>query len=628
MRPIRLNFLPLSRQDFSVAVYRRPAGVDVYDDNLYYYNFRDEAGTSIKYEVANEEAPGFDKFSVPVKIYHDVVARRLYDHFLKACKEIDGFFIRREHDKRNKRIHFTVEAHPKGRKCVWLEPHYLKSEQKWGILIGFQFVVNDDESGNAKHSLDRDILIATGSLNAKGQSNLDFYLYKHDYLKKFIATVLPAINAKFPVAIQTDLLGLDSRQLKSKEYYFRDGHTSSSSYFGLSKAAPLLPPTNEGYYDFVYLEEDRDYAVALLKGLRGDSHPNTFPGLKKLFQIPFTNDFVRGTPIKAFSEEEIDKKIAAIKEEGKNVVPVIITNARKDLADDKLYYFLKNKFTNAGIACQVVTKDLIRNDNAIKYSLSNIGLQIFAKSGGTPWKMKPAGSDYLIIGIGQSYNVEKTPDGNTVEKNITYSVLTDSSGIFKDIQVLSEGLESDDSYWQKLVTNISAIINSSNSKKVALHLPFRISKPKVLEKVVSQIGQDIELCVLVINDKNDYFGFDYANNGLVPFEGSFVKLSKFEYLVWFEGILPNNPKITKRFGNPLLVKFWYSNKPELLEEPSYREALLQDCINLSGANWRGFKAKQLPVSIFYCQRIAEFIGKFREYHLEHIEINNLKPWFL
>ena len=136
------------------------------------------------------------------------------------------------------------------------------------------------------------------------------------------------------------------------------------------------------------------------------------------------------------------------------------------------------------------------------------------------------------------------------------------------------------------------------------------------------------MSVLVINPKNDFFGFDYSSNALVPVESTFIKLSHDEYLGWFEGLQFNNPKVNKRFGNPLLIKFWFFSNKQYANDIAYKERLLQDCINLSGANWRGFKAKQLPVSVFYCQRIAEFIGKFQEYNLSHIDINNLKPWFL
>lgn len=628
MRKLRLNFLPFTKQNFTVSVYRRLAQSDTFEEKYSYYVFPDDKGERHKFEVLDEEQEGFERYSVPINICHDVVANRVFKRLIEASNSIPSRFIKRPDDKRNKRIHFKLEAHSKGDKCVWIEPYYIKSQQKWGVLVGFQFVVKDELIRDGKNALDRDILIASGSLNSRGQSNLDFYLYKHDYIKQFIQTIVPQINTSFGPILSSELSEIESYSLKPKEYCFKDGYTGSSPYYGLTKSAPLDMNAENMTYEFIYLEEDRSYAVSLLKGLRGETHSNIFPGMTKLFKVPFSNDLIKGTPMKAFSNEDIDRKIEEIKNSGKNILPIIITDAKKDINDERFYYTLKSKFTNSRIPCQVVTKDLIKNDSSLKFSLANIGLQIFAKSGGKPWKMKPAGNEYLIIGIGQSYNIEKTDTGNTIEKNITYSILTDSSGIFKDIQVLSEGLETDANYWTQLVQNITALIESSNTNRVALHVPFRISKSKVLEKVAENIGDGIELTVLVINDKNDYFGFDYANNGLVPFEGSFVKLSKFDYLAWFEGILPSNPKITKRFGNPLLVKFWYSNMPKLLDDYTHREALLQDCINLSGANWRGFKAKQLPVSIFYCQRIAEFIAKFREFHLEHIEINNLKPWFL
>ena len=81
-------------------------------------------------------------------------------------------------------------------------------------------------------------------------------------------------------------------------------------------------------------------------------------------------------------------------------------------------------------------------------------------------------------------------------------------------------------------------------------------------------------------------------------------------------------------GAPVYVNLWYSNKPQLLSDINFRRKCLQDCINLSGANWRGFRAKQLPVSVFYCNTIAEFLKKFEEYNLTDTNIENLNPWFL
>src|SRR5439155_22258427 len=124
----------------------------------------------------------------------------------------------------------------------------------------------------------------------------------------------------------------------------------------------------------------------------------TFSGMLKLFRVPFSNDVIKGTAIEAFTSVIIEEEIEKIKLIGENVIPILITNSKTEEDDDKLYYLLKHKFTNAHIPCQVLTKELVKNEFSIKYSLSNIGLQIFAKAGGKPWKMKPATNEYLIIG--------------------------------------------------------------------------------------------------------------------------------------------------------------------------------------------------------------------------------------
>lgn len=626
MSRIRLNFIALENQEQTFIIYRKKHISTEFDEQSFFYDLG-EGEERHKYEIRFETTEGFEPFEIHGFHNQHLIAKKIYNDFL-ASVDKSLYFVKDASSIHNRKIYFIVGRHPKGRKCVWIEPHFLKSRQVWGLLINYSFVVDNSSDTNFKFKLDKDILIASGTLNQKGLSNFDFYLFKHNYLQIFIRDILPSINQSLEYAFLPELFDVEARQLNTKTYVFGNKMTSNSSFIGLSKNPPLEGIKGQVFYYFLYKKEDRDIAVALLKGLRGDTFPTTFSGMQKLFRVNFSNDIIKGAAIDKFDEAVIDDEIVKIKVLGDNVIPIIITNSKTEEEDDRLYHLLKHKLTNAHIPCQVVTKELVKNEMSIKYSLSNIGLQIFAKAGGKPWKMKPATSEYLIIGIGQSYRVEQTQDGNTVEKNLTYSVLTDSSGLFKDIKVIGEGVEDDENYYEQLVSNIANIINSTNSKKVSIHVPFRISKDKVLDKVVNRINPDVELSVLVINSKNDYFGFDYDKNALVPYESTYVKLSREEFLVWFEGLQYNNPKITKRFGNPLLIKFWYTNKLEIFQNYGYKESLLQDCINLSGANWRGFKAKQMPVSIFYCQRITDFITKFQEYNLDHIDIDNLKPWFL
>jgi len=55
---------------------------------------------------------------------------------------------------------------------------------------------------------------------------------------------------------------------------------------------------------------------------------------------------------------------------------------------------------------------------------------------------------------------------------------------------------------------------------------------------------------------------------------------------------------------------------------------LQEILNLSGANFRGFNAKSLPVSVFYPKLISDFNKHFSDLDLEQIITDNNKPWFL
>jgi hypothetical protein len=58
------------------------------------------------------------------------------------------------------------------------------------------------------------------------------------------------------------------------------------------------------------------------------------------------------------------------------------------------------------------------------------------------------------------------------------------------------------------------------------------------------------------------------------------------------------------------------------------EALLQDLINLSGANWRGFNAKSAPVSVFYCHLVADLVHDFQQGGLPLPQVQDIRPWFL
>ena len=104
-----------------------------------------------------------------------------------------------------------------------------------------------------------------------------------------------------------------------------------------------------------------------------------------------------------------------------------------------------------------------------------------------------------------------------------------------------------------------------------------------------------------------------------------VRISRDEFLVWFEGLQYDHRTVGKMIANPLHVKFTYPR-----EGLSRHTKLnhLQDAINLSGANWRGFNAKAMPVSVYYAQLIATYVKEFEAHKLPTVDVDTLTPWFL
>ncbi len=82
----------------------------------------------------------------------------------------------------------------------------------------------------------------------------------------------------------------------------------------------------------------------------------------------------------------------------------------------------------------------------------------------------------------------------------------------------------------------------------------------------------------------------------------------------------------QNISNPVHVQFLFGDELTEANIQSY----LQDIVNLSGANWRGFNAKHEPVTTLYPELIAKFAGKFDQYGLD-LQIGDSamnKVWFI
>ena len=177
----------------------------------------------------------------------------------------------------------------------------------------------------------------------------------------------------------------------------------------------------------------------------------------------------------------------------------------------------------------------------------------------------------------------------------------------------SEKVETRVQYIDGFTSNLAGIFEEYSPRftSFVIHAPFTLRRRElesVAEVLSEHQNQDRlatrqedpgEFVALKFNDRNRFFGFSVEHNSRVPYESTLLPLSRSEYLVWFEGLQYGRRTVHGMIGRPLHVEFTYPFSGDL--NADQRRAHLQDAINLSGANWRGFNAKSLPISVYYAQ---------------------------
>jgi len=632
---LRLNFLPLFPQDFKYKVWRREYKGEKKEgllSNLYRNTLPNVNDVNIRkdYWISFEPQNEFEEFICKPHYNH-----RLTQHYLfyllklKLIKSLATTEYKIPEKKFYKRVYLILSESNLGKETVWLEPYYLKVSKKFGLLIGFKFLKSPDVPYS------REIQKLSLSLDKNYRSNRNFYLDKYkkieEALSRFLEKIFPMkSNLEELINVSNSFEDLPYDSLNVKHYIFNKGNIDISQYRGLEKYGPLEPILQPLKIFLIYKDEENYLANSLEAALHGNLKYIRFPGLETMFQIK--NIHIIRYPLASYKEDELLRFIDTLNSSKKGkylVFPIMIIE--KNTKNDDIYYFVKYELLKNGYPIQFVTTQLIRNKEAFKWSISNIALQIFAKLGGKPWKVRPSNENCIILGIGQAHQ----KIDNEIKKYFAYSVCTDSSGIYRKIGVLGDS-DKENNYLNQLKDNIVELIQefiSEGFKSIVIHTPFRMER-KELETIYNSIQmyykeneqrfKHLDIIVLRINFKNKYFGFAYTNS-MVPYESTFVRISKTPsiYLVWFEGLQYHRETITKRIPGPIFIEFYWTNR-NLTQEDELR--YLQDVLNLSGANWRGFNAKNLPVSIYYSQLIANFLKKFPHEVTNISEIKN--PWFL
>ena len=552
--------------------------------------------------------------------------RRALEESCGSGLEAGSYQIR---DGFRREIEVVVERHEEGMATVSLSPYLLRSAGRFGILASFRFHPSEVYRGT------RRALQLSLALDKNGQPNLDFYADRFsklsNFVKEFHRSLFPLrVSGGQEVDVGSRLVGLTPDALAVKRYVMNGRRESRSQFMGVQRFGPYDRNAEDTQLYFLYRREDHGLSQDLFRALRGDTF-RTFAGMRKIFRFPISRQNVKGATISEFEPREIERvaEMVATDAGGGPVVPVVITpfSRRNQAEENQAYWKLKHAFLARGMPIQVVAAETIADRNTLKWSTSGIALQIFAKAGGTPWRVVPTTERCLIVGVGQAHKV--LMDGG-IERYFAYSVLTDSTGAFQEIRLLGTGGD-EQSYTDAFHQSLRKIFEdyADRFSSFVVHSTFSIQK-RELDSIAAALSAqqaaagDGYFVSMKFNDRNRFFGFASSHNSRVPYESTIVSLSSSEYLVWFEGLQYGQSALQKMVGGPLHVRYAY---PDTIGE-SEKRMFLQDAINLSGANWRGFNAKSLPVSVYYAQIIAKYLKEFEAHGLRPLKVDNIVPWFL
>lgn len=634
---VALNFLAVRQQEFDFRIYRRKLGeTEQSPPNTRWLPVdldKQRDGEAKQYEVALQQADGFEEVTInawtcpplTVEVIHKALIAKIDSNSLSTSVEHPAKEFRRE-------IAFVLKRHSEYvREVMWLRAYDMKSVGRFGFLCSFNVRVAPNTEVNRKQLLELTLT------NRNGRVNEAFYLDRYkkigDFLEKYYEKIRTLrLHDGTSIEIENKLSVFQSFTLDTRTYVFADNREAKSQFFGLRDSGPYAAPEIAARLAFLFKSEDRSNSQDLFRALRGDTY-TTFTGMEKMFRAPISKANVTGLEVSGFDIDAISSACETLKKQfpEEHILPIALVPFSKHTSDVMTldYYRAKHTFLRHGFASQFIDRTKTMGDKiALKWSISNIGLATFAKMGGVPWRIKPSTKDCLIIGIGQAHVIRE----EVIEKYFAYSVLTDSSGTYETIRVLATSQDKQ-AYFKALKSNLRDVLLSHQDhySSFVMHVTFSLKRDEIqiIKDLLSELqnssnGQQ-EFVVLKFNDHNDYFGFSTQHNSRVPFEGTITPLSKREFVMWFSGVSAADSKAPRKPERPVHVKVLYPDKPLAMPD---LQRLLQDAINIAGANWRGFNAKSMPISVYYAKLIADHYAKFREAGLQDVDMDNLPPWFL
>jgi len=644
---ITLNIRPLSGFPEAVEVCYREAtaGEKREDHRVYLHRISDKEAHWISFSPK----PSLSKRKYIELASHPWLARHLATEALfdtAKAKNLRQFHREKEQFFENS-LEIVMENPPEGHRVMTIRPISSPLVEGIGILLLEHFHV----CSGVPYS--RKIQIHTGSLDSSGRPNSQYHVQAWQRLIRFLAE---STQGKALLTLKHDATGLvlncgdffpkvSGELLHKRRYEFgadaKGVHrVGDSQLYGVRDYGPYaFPDEPQKFLTYISKENDRPIARILYQALHNGRPGSAFEGFRKLFRydLPLNPD-AKFISLRDFSVGSISQVVTEMAKapKSKDTIAVIII-PREMENNEEMYIRLKATLLSCHVPSQFCTRELTSGSRSLEWAAANLALGLFAKLGGTPWRVASSPHKTIILGVAQSVEWVRLSNGKReIIRQIAYSILTDSTGEFRKLVVLADvhqGADASQKYLQELKRGLGEILEAQagQTELVVLHVPFRPKREfidAIQESVAYAKGKTqgtCEFAVIKINDPSEHSWFGYLEeaNSMVPIESTLVRLNHEEYLLWFEGQDEKRRLSKKRYGGPTHIRF-------LTEPPSdvIVRKILDDLVDLAGANWRGFNARSEPVSVYYCYLIAKFMKNCHRHGVALPDVGNLHPWFL
>lgn len=405
---------------------------------------------------------------------------------------------------------------------------------------------------------------------------------------------------------------------------------------GLSKFGPFNAARferNELRVLAIFHPQSRGAATQFLKRLIDGIPDSRYfqRGLKALFRLTSVESVLKevksSTP--ESYEEAVDEAINDMDAQGFDIALVECPEGSRIIPiKDNPYYRARARLMSYGIPTQGVRDQHLRAaQDFLQWTLGPLALQIYAKVGGTPWRLPGAQSvdREIVVGIGNSLERPNLWAGAEQSRvvGITTFFLGDGS------YVLGERLRSVpyETYFEELLKALKTSINSiaeqyawkdGDSVRIVFHIfkPIKNVEADVVARLIEEFPQfKILFAFVTISTEHPWMMFrsayekDGRTNVTLCERGDNLILDPYNCLLQLRG---DNDRPNKKHRPPYPVSI------RVHEKSTYRDLkyIAQQIHDFAYLSWRSFYPNETPVTVFYSNLIA----------VESSKLNKVPGW--